>query len=106
VKAKLTVNVTPADATELEVSIDGATATAGTPVELELAGGKKKVAITVKAKGYSTYRKTVDMVGDLIHEAKLKKSSGSSTGTGTGTGTTKPKKPKKPGHGPSDLLDF
>jgi serine/threonine-protein kinase len=66
-KATLIVKVDPADAPELVITVDGATAPGGTAQ----VATKRDVRIAVKAKGYAPASKHVTLTGDQTVEIKL-----------------------------------
>jgi hypothetical protein len=98
-KVKLTVNIKPEAAASIaKVSVDG---TLIQGMSTDILGDKKQVKVEVKAAGYRSAEKKLDLVGDeMTLEIELsKRPSG-------GTTVHPPKRPDRPPSGGAGLIDI
>lgn len=98
-KVKLTITVKPEAAASIaKVTVDGA---AIEGMSTEIAGDKKQVKVEVKAAGYRSAEKKIDLVGDeLTLEIELSKRPAG------GTTVHPPKRPDRPPSGNGGLIDI
>lgn len=97
-KVKLTVNIKPEAAASIaKISIDGAEIQG---MSTDIPGDKKHVKVEVKAAGYRSAEKKLDLVGDeMTLEIELSKKP-------TGGGVRPPKRPDRPPSGSGGLIDI
>jgi hypothetical protein len=80
-QATLTVNVTPADAPGLVVSVDGAPVSGG--VVTLATNARKRIKLVVRAKGYDEWTRTLVLTADTVVDVKLQRRSLGDKGPGS-----------------------
>ena len=97
---KLTVKIKPEAAASIaKISVDGAEIQG---MSTDITGDKKQVKVEVKATGYKSAEKKLDLVGDeMTLEIELSKKSSGGTG-----GVRPPKRPDRPPSGGGGLIDI